>query len=82
MCIALCERERWGERGREGEREREREREGVGRKLFFAPNNNFTIISVYFQPPKRGHLHIKNRNCCPPGVLYINRGSTVYCIYK
>ena len=82
MCIALCERERWGERGREREREREGEG-GGGEKAIFCPKqqiyNNFSVFST---SEKRTSPYIKNRNCCPPGVLYINRGSTVYCIYK
>ena len=38
---------------------------------FLAPNYNFPILLVYFQPLRRGHLPIKDRNCWPQGVLYI-----------
>ena len=31
------------------------------------------ILSVYFQPLRRGHLPIKDKNCWSQGVLYIYR---------
>ena len=41
------------------------------RTSFFAPNYNFPILLVYFQPLRRGHLPIKDKNCWSQGVLYI-----------
>ena len=44
---------------------------------FLAPNNVFPILSLYFQPPRRGHLPNKDKNCwSQQDVLYF-RGSIV-----
>ena len=49
--------------------------------IFLAQNDAIPILSVYFQPPRKGDLPFKDKNCWSQGFCFVFFSPCTLCVH-